>query len=390
MKHEVFWKNPGYKKRKPLRGKIGCDYLIVGGGVLGVSLAYFLAKSKAGKIVLIEKNAIASGATGRAAGSIVVSGELDLRDFVAHHGKRRGVIFWKANQEGLRMMKDIITKEKISCDAEPQDTIYGGLEGDNHKLILEEFALQNELESDSKLLSELLSDKEMHRYIKTDIFRYAILSPDHGVSVNPLEYTQNLSKVVEKLGVKIFEDTPLLKIKDVVATTPHGQITFQKAVQALDVDLKSKKVKNRQTTIGITNRLSKKQLESIGLVDKKIVWTTKDKYEYFKLTKDNRLLVGFGDLTVSKKVRSTEPNQTHVRRIKAFVKEIFPQLTVEWQYAWSGTYGVTENYIPVFDIQDNVISVGGASSQLVCTITAKYLVDKFLERTSSLDEFFWV
>lgn len=31
MKEEIFWKNPRYKPRKPLKKNIKCDYLIIGG-----------------------------------------------------------------------------------------------------------------------------------------------------------------------------------------------------------------------------------------------------------------------------------------------------------------------------------------------------------------------
>jgi len=41
------------------------DIVIVGGGVHGGSLAYHLAKKKAGKVVLVEKKFVASGPTGR-------------------------------------------------------------------------------------------------------------------------------------------------------------------------------------------------------------------------------------------------------------------------------------------------------------------------------------
>src|SRR5256885_17086117 len=41
------------------------DFVIIGGGVHGASLAYRLARKKAGRVVLIEKKFIASGPTGR-------------------------------------------------------------------------------------------------------------------------------------------------------------------------------------------------------------------------------------------------------------------------------------------------------------------------------------
>src|SRR5262249_31893347 len=41
------------------------DLVIIGGGVHGASLAYHLARKKAGRVVMIEKKFIASGPTGR-------------------------------------------------------------------------------------------------------------------------------------------------------------------------------------------------------------------------------------------------------------------------------------------------------------------------------------
>src|SRR5215467_1517744 len=41
------------------------DFVIIGGGVHGASLAFHLARKKAGRILLIEKKFIASGPTGR-------------------------------------------------------------------------------------------------------------------------------------------------------------------------------------------------------------------------------------------------------------------------------------------------------------------------------------
>src|SRR5258708_30846147 len=41
------------------------DNLIIGGGVMGGSIAYNLAKQGAGRIVLLERQAIGNGTTGR-------------------------------------------------------------------------------------------------------------------------------------------------------------------------------------------------------------------------------------------------------------------------------------------------------------------------------------
>ncbi len=47
------------------------DHIIVGGGVLGASTAYHLKRKRAGSVLLLERNAIASAATSRAAGLVL-------------------------------------------------------------------------------------------------------------------------------------------------------------------------------------------------------------------------------------------------------------------------------------------------------------------------------
>ncbi len=95
MKKEIFWKNPGYNPRPSLNKEIKCDYLIVGGGVTGISSAYFLKQLGAKNIVLIEKDIIGSGATGKSAGMLSTRGELDLDHLEKIYGKGRGLLSGK-------------------------------------------------------------------------------------------------------------------------------------------------------------------------------------------------------------------------------------------------------------------------------------------------------
>src|SRR5438445_13851773 len=47
-----------------------CDILIVGGGVIGTSIAHALARRKVGKIVLLEKSFLGAGSSGKS-GAII-------------------------------------------------------------------------------------------------------------------------------------------------------------------------------------------------------------------------------------------------------------------------------------------------------------------------------
>src|SRR4030081_629147 len=49
---------------------VTCDILIVGGGVMGTSIALALAKRKAGRVILLEKAFLAAGSSGKS-GAII-------------------------------------------------------------------------------------------------------------------------------------------------------------------------------------------------------------------------------------------------------------------------------------------------------------------------------
>src|SRR5476651_422325 len=49
---------------------VNCDILIVGGGVMGTSIAWHLAKRRVGRVVLLEKSYLGAGSSGKS-GAIV-------------------------------------------------------------------------------------------------------------------------------------------------------------------------------------------------------------------------------------------------------------------------------------------------------------------------------
>ena len=53
------------------------QYVVVGGGVIGTSIAYHLAKLGATDVVLLERKQLTSGTTWHAAGEVVSGGTMD-------------------------------------------------------------------------------------------------------------------------------------------------------------------------------------------------------------------------------------------------------------------------------------------------------------------------
>ena len=387
MKYEVFWENPGYEVRPELKGDIECDYLIVGGGISGVSTAYFLAKLGAENIVLVEKNYIGSGATGKAAGTLVTRGERDLTELIDEFGKEKAKVLWSETHQVLKDLKNLIDEEKINCDAEIQDTLICGFRGKNFIDVYKEYKAEKDFEDTTKLLE----DEDLKKEINSPLFNHGMLSVQHGLCVNPLKLIQGFSKVVEKYGVKIYENTALLRAADGKAQTHHGNIRYKKIIWAVDVDYPEDQIKNLKTTVIVTRQLTLDELEKIGFSRrKKVVWDTRKNESYLKVTKDNRLLCGFGGIIVHKSHRKTDPHFPHLKQLENYVKRVFPQLNIEIEYAWSGHFGVNTHYSqgPFVKFENDSAIIAGAGSQVVCFMAARHIAHKLLNKESPLQAFF--
>ncbi len=107
--------NPQYSVNFPtLTNSTECDVCIVGGGLTGLSTALHLANTNL-KVLLIEKNTIASGASGMNGGQILNSYECDMEFLEDKFGLSVAKEFWNLSLLGIDIIKKNIEKYNINC-----------------------------------------------------------------------------------------------------------------------------------------------------------------------------------------------------------------------------------------------------------------------------------
>lgn len=384
IKEELFWKNPHYQKKPSLSTDIECQFLIVGGGVAGVSLAYFLNKMGAKDIVLIEKNEIATGATGRAAGMLIHEEEgALLQDIFKELGEHKTLVLLHAQLAALNRIKHIILDEKIECDFQEKPYLLLSTATMNYRRVMEEYQIHNELHQRVRMVLEPELEKKLH----SPVFEFGLLVPQ-GVSINPLMYSQNLSNFLVQQGVKIFEHSPLLKMQGNVAETPQGKIKFKHVIQATDSFSGHKDVECLRTTIVVTNKLSETELEKASMLKQSMFEDISEADHYAKLTKDGRLLVGYGNIEVSTGAEREMLCKEHVQGLEKFIKRVFPELGLNIEYAWSGVMGKSKKLLPIIEWNKNETKILGGGTQAVSTMLAHYVAGHLMGKKQALDEIF--
>jgi glycine/D-amino acid oxidase-like deaminating enzyme len=172
------------------------DVIVIGGGIIGTSIAYYL--SKAGlKVSLLEKNGICSGTSSACDGFMFlqtkkpgISLEIALKsaqmyntlsreiDYDVQYKKTGGLILIETSEQ-LEIMKKITRKQKaLGLDVEILD----------RKETLEKEAWVSE-----KLLGAVYSPMDGH--------------------VNPINVTMGYTEAAKRFGASIFQETPVLDIK---------------------------------------------------------------------------------------------------------------------------------------------------------------------------------
>ena len=96
---------------------IDAEYLIVGAGLTGLHTAYLLSDISS-NIVIVDANKVGSGSSGRNTGKVTSSHGL-IYDYISQkYGDKSSKLYYEANEEGLRLIKDIVQKYNIDCNFE--------------------------------------------------------------------------------------------------------------------------------------------------------------------------------------------------------------------------------------------------------------------------------
>ncbi|MCF7803699.1 MAG: FAD-binding oxidoreductase [Candidatus Marinimicrobia bacterium] len=218
------WLDSDYHPRSALDSRQTTDIAIVGGGITGISAALHLAQMGYPP-VLLERDTIASGASGRNAGFLIAGSVEFYHRAIGFVGHRKAKRLWELSLESHHILRNWITDDGIECDYQNRGS-----------LVLA--ATESEWEEIQEAARALRSDGFNAEVVRQGTLRqwgepltrflggYYCL--DDG-GVNPACCIRGLAEIAERSGAKIYENSPVIHLREtkentVIVKTPHGNV----------------------------------------------------------------------------------------------------------------------------------------------------------------------
>ena len=337
-----------YKYCPPLTKDIKCDVLIVGGGFSGISAAAEFLK-KGLSVVLIDKNIIGGSSSGRSAGMLTPDSELELHQLVRRYGVKAAGEIWEAPVRGIERVVQTIQKYDIKAGLLHQDSLFLGLGKDGGHAVEEERECRESVGfTDQRVYDEGQLKEVLGAQDYTAGIRYG-----GTYGINPLATLQGFKNLLIENGMQVYESTEMERLEGHTAYTHAGSVTADSIIIAVDkmspsISPLSHEAFHAQTFLSVTEPLTDRELRILFPSGEQMqCWDSKLVYSYFRLTGDNRLLLG-GGTPVTTYLKDAYNNPRVIRKIIEDFRSHFPELAeLSFMQFWPGQIDMSRDLLPV-------------------------------------------
>ncbi len=375
---------------------------IVGAGYTGLWTAYYLKRAQPSlEIVVLEREHAGFGASGRNGGWVSGFFSGPPRVYERHGGPAGYVALQQAMLATVDEVGEVLVEHEIDADFVKGGHLAVALGGAQAQRLRQEVTdgrLHGLHEAD---LRELGTD-ELDARLRVANALGASFSP-HVARVHPAKLLSGLAATVERLGVRIYEDTPVSAIRPREALTPAGCVRARWVVRATEgytADLAGlrRALVAMNSSMIVTEPLPATAWEQIGWNGREVLSDGAHVYVYLQRTEDGRIAIGGRGVPYRFASRSDGRGETAVRTVEALrakLHAMFPATAeVQLDHAWSGVLGVPRDWCVSVnaDPASGLAWAGGYVGEGIAAanLAARTLRDLILGEATTLTTLPWV
>jgi gamma-glutamylputrescine oxidase len=387
----VFWcRQKGTQQRKPapsLDGDATADVVVVGGGVAGLHCAAALA-DKGADVILLEREFCGAGASGKTSGFVTPDSELELGDLIRNRGLEKAKELWEFALGGVRSIEADIRDHGIDCDFQVQDSLFIANGARRFEVVRGEHEGRRQLEYPSVLYDAT----SIRTVIGSDGYAGGVRYPGT-FGMNSYLYCQAMKEVLAGKGVRVFERSPVTGITAGGVTCGTHAVAAPKTVACADrflpeMGVLAGDIYHAQTFLSISKPLTDAQARMIFPEKRLMVWDTDLIYQYFRITGDNRLLLGAASMLYTYARKERADTRRVLRKMRSYLRAKFPSVPAEIESVWPGLIGVSKDFVPLAGRDEErpfLYFVGAAAGLPWAAALGRYIAEKIIDGRDDLD-----
>ena len=387
--------------RPALEHDLDVDVAIIGAGYTGLWTAYYLKRQAPElNIAIVEAQIAGFGASGRNGGWLMgnLLGEDRLLAGLPAEQRRESFDLLHGIPDEVEI---VIEREGIDCDYRKGGVLYCAARypEQEHSLrgYLDALYAQGLNEADYRWLSPEQLEQQL-RVAKP----YGGIFAPHCATIHPAKLVRGLARTVERMGVKIFENSPVTAWQSGSVHTAKANVRSRWVVPAVEGYAVSLGSLGRyqlpvQSLLVATEPLSAATWETIGLERGQAFSESSRQVTYGQRTADNRLVFGArGGYQFGGKLRHNfDLTSSEVELRRYLFGELFPQLkNVQISHSWGGNLGMSRRFKPhmLCDQRTGIALSGGYGGEGVgaSNLGGRTLAELILGRDSELVHQPWV
>lgn len=329
MAEPSFWfrEVPDAKRFPSLEGNLRVDAAVIGGGIAGISAAYFLSRAGV-KTSLLEMGGVVTGDSGYTTA------------FATHYldSVEATIRAWQASEAGIALLKDTISQEKIDCDWKESDGVAFTRKPDA-SAFLEDYRVFRQVAPSLEFFEGDAASGVVGFPVSA-----AVRAPGTEGQFHVRKLLVPLAERAAKQGAAIFEGSEVIALERSDAftlKTEKGSLTADWLIVASGPP--------QQFFPEIASRLSgavtyvlHASYESPPPFGRSLFWDDLEPYHYFRWVGERDLIIGGEDWVMKEPRPAANPHTA----LEAWLREVSGGASFFVANRWQGTIFYTPDVLP--------------------------------------------
>lgn len=333
-----------YASFAPLEQRAQARVAIIGGGFAGLNTALGLAERGVRDVLLLEREQLGFGASGRNGGFVFAGYSLGELPLLERLGAAPASALFQLTREALQLIRQRIAGYAIACDLADHGVIWANWFRDPEVLSRRQRLLAESYGVEWRRLER----EELREIVRTERYHGGLFE-ENAMHLHPLNYAIGLASAASGYGVRIHEHSAAVSLRRQGAQwhvrTAQGEVVAEHVVLASGgylsrLDRRVDRAVVPIATYVMTTEPLGERLDDC-LRTRAAIYDSRFAFDYYRALPDTRLLWG-GRISV----RDRSPRAVQ-RMLHADLLSVFPQLRdVKVDHAWSGLMSYARHQMP--------------------------------------------